>query len=223
MAEKRKKSLLKTFARAVAGLTLGCALAYGGFVGVFYAGRGDKLTEGESNLVTSIFGDEVDASKIRKHFKDDNHITHLFGSKTGTVLPFLNHIDIFGPYGRSPDYAREGEVLYGLFVHESTHVWQNQNWAWTTKAMRVYEYELKPESKFSDFGGEQQASIIENYAQRFLHPQGRKDATAETAAFDAMLQKVVEERFPRAKETRMALDAADAVKPAMKVAEGFRP
>lgn len=222
MAEKRKKSLFRIFGKAVAGLTLGASILYGGFVGVFYAGRGDRLTEGEAALVTSIFGDEIDASKIRKHFKNDNHITHLFSSKAGTVLPLISHIDIFGPYVSSKDYSREGENLYGFFAHEATHVWQNQNWAWTTKAMRVYEYELKPESKFSDFGGEQQAEIIEAYAQRFLHPQGRRDATADTAAFDAMLQKVVEDRFPQAQKTRAALDAADAnTAPAPKIAGGF--
>jgi hypothetical protein len=223
MAEKRKRSLLRIFGRAAAGLTLGASLLYGGFVGAFYAGRGDRLTEGEANLITGIFGDEIDASRIRKHFKSESHITHFFSSKTGTVLPFLNHIDIFGPYAVSPDYSREGENLYGFFAHEATHIWQNQNWAWSTKAINVYEYTLKPDSKFSDFGGEQQAEIIEAYAQRFIHPQGRKDATAETSTFDAMLQKVVEDRFAQAKKTRLALDEADAaaVKPAPKIAGGF--
>jgi hypothetical protein len=222
MAEKRKRSLLRIFGRAVAGVTLGASILYGGFVGAFYAGRGDRLTEGEAQLVTGIFGDEIDASRIRKHFKKDNHITHIFGSKTGTVLPFLNHIDIFGPYAISPDYSKEDENLFGFFAHEATHIWQNQNWVWSTKAMNVYEFQLKPDSKFSDFGGEQQAEIIEAYAQRFIHPQGRKDATSETAAFDAMLQKVVEDRFPQAQKTRIGLDAADAAQaPAPKIAGGF--
>ncbi|MEZ0222926.1 MAG: hypothetical protein ACAH83_00100 [Alphaproteobacteria bacterium] len=223
MAEKRKRSLLRIFAKATAGLALGASILYGGFAGVFYAGRGDRLTEGEAQLVTSIFGDEIDASKIRKHFKNESHITHLFGSKQGTVLPFLNHIDIFGPYAASPDYSRESAYLYGFFAHEATHIWQNQNWAWSTKAMNVYEYQLKPESKFSDFGGEQQASIIEAYVQRFIHPQGRKDASSETAAFDAMLQKVVEDRFPQATKTRLALDEADAgaARPSPKIAGGW--
>jgi hypothetical protein len=209
MAEKRKGSLFRIFAKAASALALGASLLYGGFVGAFYLGQGEKLTEGETALVTGIFGDEINAAKIRKHFRSESHITHLFRSKAGTVLPFLNHIDIFGPYAASKDYSQEGENLYGFFAHEATHCWQNQNWAWSAKAIRVYEYELKPDSKFSDFGGEQQAEIIEAYAERFIHPQGRKDATAATAAFDAMLQKVVEDRFPQAQKTREALEAAD--------------
>lgn len=224
MAEKRKRSLLSIFAKATAGLALGASLLYGGFVGVFYAGRGDRLTEGESSLVTGIFGDEINASKIRKHFREKADITHIFPRTAGTVLPFISHIDLFGKEFAAADYSVADADLYGLFVHEATHCWQNQNWAWSTKAINVYEYELKPDSKFSDFGGEQQADIIKTYALRFLHPDGRKNATAETAAVDAMLRKVVEDRFPQAMKTRQALDAADsAAAPAAKIAGGFRP
>jgi hypothetical protein len=210
MAEKPRRSLIKCFAKAVAGLALGVSLAYGGFIGAFYAGRGEKLTSGEQAVVRSIFGDEIDASKIRKHFKDNADITHLMKHTDGTVLPFISHIDFFGKNVASADYSQADPNLYGLFVHESTHCWQNQNWAWTAKNAGIYTYELKPESRFADFGMEQQADIIRDYAMRFLNVEGRRHASAATQDRDAMLQRVVENRFPQAQKTRMALDAQDA-------------
>lgn len=211
MAEKRKRSLIRIFAKAVAGLALGVVFAYGGFVTAFYAGRGEKLTDGEARLVTDIFGDEIDAAKIRKHFRDPSDVTHLMKSKQGTVLPFISHIDIFGQVATSTDYSRESPRLFGFFAHEATHCWQNQTGSWTLKRMGVYEFTLTPQSRFSDFGMEQQADIIQSYATRFLNPEGRRTVTAGQAEFDCMLQKVVEDRFPRAKQTRLALDAQDAL------------
>lgn len=203
MAQERRTSLVKRFAKVAGGAVLAVALAYGGFVGAFYAGRGEPLTPGERETVTSIFGDEIDASKIRKHFKSTSHITHVGRSKQGFVMPFISHIDVFGEEVKSADYSREGQALYGFFAHEATHCWQNQNWAWKAHNIGVYEFTLKPGDRFGDFGGEQQAEIIEAYAERYVHPEGAKNAQPEKAEFDRLLMQVVEERFPHAKETRL--------------------
>lgn len=204
MSQKRKRSLLKTFARAAMKVALGVGLVYGTYVGAFYAGRGEPLTQREAEAVTNIFGDEVNVSKIRKHFKSNGHITHIMRSKQGTVMPLLSHIDFFGDSIVSKDYGAEGSYRYGFFLHEATHVWQNQNWNWSLKNFRVYEYTLTPGARFQDFGLEQQAEIIEAYARRWHHPEGRQNARPENAAADQMLQQVVENRFPRAKQTRLA-------------------
>jgi hypothetical protein len=214
MAEKRKKSLVKAFAKAVGALALTVALGYGAFVGVFYAGRGERLTDGEAKIVKSIFGNEIDASKMCKHFKDNSDFTHFMPRTDGTVLPFISHIDFFGKDAVSSDFSSADPRLYGLFVHESTHVWQNQSWSWSAKKAGVYEYTLTPGARFADFGMEQQADIIRDYALRFLNAEGRRNATAATAEQDSMLQKVVEDRFPAAKATRLGLDAQDAARPA---------
>jgi hypothetical protein len=211
MAERQKKSLIRTFAKAAGGAVLGVALTYGAFVGVFYAGRGDPLTQGEQQMVTDIFGDEINATSIRKHFKDKGHITHLLPAKDGTVLPFISHIDIFGDDVASKDYSAEDPRLYGFFAHEATHCWQNQNHAWKLHDIGVYEFTLKQGDRFGDFGGEQQAEIIEAYAMRYLHPDGAKNASPENAGFDSLLMQVVEERFPKARETRLKRDCQRTV------------
>ena len=210
MTAKPKKSLIKAFAKAVAGIALGIALAYGGFIATFYAGRGEPLTPGEKTLVTNIFGNEIDASQIRKHFRDNSSPTHVMPGMQGTVLPFISHIDFFGEGVHSPDFSRESPNLYGFFAHEATHCWQNQTGNWTLKNPGIYEFTVTPTSRFSDFGMEQQADIIQAYADRFLNPEGRKSATAATADFDGMIQRVVEDRFPHARQTRLVLDAQDA-------------
>jgi hypothetical protein len=205
---KKRRSLIKTFAKAAFGLVAGVSLLYGGFVLTFYTGRGEKLTEGEAKLLKGIFGDELNVSKIRKHHKSPDDITHLMKTKAGTVLPFISHIDFFGENVASRDYSAESQYLYGFFAHEATHCWQNQNWAWTPRNFGIYEFTLKAGDRFGDFGGEQQAEIIEAYAKRFHHPDGPKNADPAQAEFDRLLQKVVEDRFPQAQITRLALEQA---------------
>lgn len=205
MAEKRKISIAGKFARAALRAATGLSLFYGLYLGAFYAGRGERLTKGETELVTGIFGDEADPSKIRKHFKKSGNVTHVLRDKAGTVMPPLSHIDFFGEEHWSRDYSREDARKYGLFIHEATHTWQNQNFVWPFKAFRVYDFALNENSRFNDFGAEQQAEIIEAYALRWLHRDGEKNAKPENAARDALLIKVVEERFPQAKATRLKL------------------
>ena len=86
----KKSSLLTRFAKTAGKTVVGIALAYTGYIGAFYTGRGEPLTKGETQLVQSIFGDQLDASKLRKHFKDAGDFTHVMRSKRGTVMPFTN-------------------------------------------------------------------------------------------------------------------------------------
>ena len=79
---------------------------------------------------------------------------------------------------------------------------------------------------FKEFGVEQQASIVADYAQQFLRSESRKPANSnsefympvETDNFKmqslAKLQKVVEDRFPQARKTRLALEAQGKTPPA---------
>lgn len=208
-AGKRRLSIKNLFRNAALGVAaVTVAPLYGAFLAAFYPGRGQKLTPGEKQFVESIFGDRIKADKIRKHFKKPSHPTHLLRGKRGTVLPPTSHIDFFGAPVWSKDYSREDIKLFGFFIHEVTHVWQNQNRAWKLHDLRNYEYTLKEDSKFTDFGPEQQAEIIEAYAMRWLHRDGQTLAKPETATHDARLIDVVETQFPRARETRLQLDAA---------------
>lgn len=203
MGLRRIGKLAKSFTKAVLGTAVVVTLGYAGMIGAAYSGRGEKLTPGERQAVEQIFGDQIDASKIRKHFKENGHWTHVMRGKAGTVMPFTSHIDFFGDHIRSADYSAGDAHRFGFFLHEVTHVWQGQNFDYSMKNFRIYEFTLKPDSKFSDFGIEQQGEIIEAYAKAWHHPEGRKAPKTEA---DALLKKVVEEKFPQAKVTREKMD-----------------
>lgn len=210
MAEGRKRSLIRTFARVAAKTLAVAALAYGAWFGAFYAGRGDALTTGEKQTVESIFGDQLDASKIRKHFKEESHFTHVLKNKRGVVLPPFSHIDFFGRGNWSQDFSRESRDQFGFFLHEVTHTWQGQNFKFSAKNFGIYEYAIPDTlAKFSDFGTEQQAEIIEDYSKRWIHSES---VTQPRTANDTLLMKVVERQFPRAAQTRDSIWRAHAPK-----------
>jgi hypothetical protein len=202
MGLQRIGRLAKAFTKAVLGTALVATLGYAGFIQTVYSG-GDKLTPGERQAVEQIFGDQVDAAKIRKHFKDASHWTHVMKGKRGTVMPFTHQVDFFGDDIKSADYSAEGAYKYGFFLHEMTHIWQGTNVKYPLKNFGQYEFTLTKDSKFSDFGLEQQGEIIEAYAKTWLHPDGRKSAKIEA---DGFLMKVVETQFPQAKITREKMD-----------------
>ncbi|MDI1228695.1 MAG: hypothetical protein PSY14_13525 [bacterium] len=203
--------LAKVFAKAVVGTALVATVGYAGFIGVAYEGKGEKLTPGERQAVEQIFGDQLDAGKIRKHFKETSHWTHVMRGKQGTVMPFTHHVDFFGDSIKSADYSAEGAYKYGFFLHEMTHIWQGTNIKYPLKNFGQYEFTLTKDSKFSDFGLEQQGEIIEAYAKTWLHPDGRKLAKTEA---DGFLKQTVETQFRQAKVTRDKMDRADAQKSA---------
>ncbi|MEZ0260581.1 MAG: hypothetical protein ACAH80_06195 [Alphaproteobacteria bacterium] len=211
MAERQKKSLIRKFATAAAKTVAVAALAYGAWFGAFYAGRGETLTKGETQAVEGIFGDQLDASMIRKHFRNQSSVTHVMGNTRGMVMPPFSHIDFFGPDAQSKDYSKEGIGKFGLFMHEVTHTWQGQNLKFSTKAFRRYDYDymLRPTSQFRDFGTEQQAEIVENYAERWIHRDG---IIEPRTAKDTLVMNVVERQFPRAKATRDSVWRANAPK-----------
>jgi hypothetical protein len=214
MTSRSYKSLKRIFKKAAQVIAL-CVLTpvvfYGTFALTFYnQSRGEKLTANETALVESIFGDDINAGKIRKHQKDSDHFTHILRGKKGTVMPFTSHIDFFGKAAHSKDYSQAELHLYSLFVHESTHTFQNQN-GMNWKKLGQYGYTLSPDKKFGDYGVEEQADIIEDYAVRFLHPAHApsRHCHGDPAAFYEQLKKVVEDRFPAAQKTRMKVEDAE--------------
>jgi len=206
-------SLMRRFARAAAKVVLvvvaAASLAYGGYLHTQYAGKGAPLTTAETELVTGVFGDEIDATKIRKHFRETS-LAHRFAPKTvaGMVLPPLSHIDFYGKKNQSADYALDSAAMTDLFMHEVTHVWQNQNWRWSLHHLdkvRKYDYALNESSRFDNFALEQKAEIIGDYTRVWLHPKGKVQSGEAPGAKDMLLRDVVESRFPRARQTREAL------------------
>lgn len=178
---------------------------------------GRKITKSEKALLKGIFGNNLDTSGIRIHPHDKESEDAIASVEGGS----RQHIDVWGSDYHSSDYSREISGLFGLFAHEATHLWQGQQWniyLRLYKSCDQYGYELKPHSRFSDFCVEQQASIVQDYAQVFLHPTN--DFFRHQPLFDPyiLLQNVVEKQFPDARKTRLALTAKEKADRARKPA-----
>lgn len=212
-AKPPRGSLMKRFAKAAAKavvtLIAAATLAYGTYLTSHYAGQGTPLTTEEAAMVESVFGDEINTSRMRKHFRETS-LAYRFAPKTvaGMVLPPLSHIDFYGARNHSENFAKDTPGMANLFMHEATHVWQNQNMRWSLHhidKVRLYDYTLKPNARFDSFALEQKAEMIGDYVQVWLHPQGKVQSGKTPDEKDILLREVVENRFPRARETRLAL------------------
>ncbi len=122
---------------------------------------GRPLTDGEAELVASMFGDAIDRDRILIHRR--------------RWLPFQPPHVIMAPDGHmwvppsSPlwcdDYGAANLPLQGLFLHEMTHVLQaQQRGRWYLPLMRHpfcrYSYRFDPGRPFGRYGLEQQAEIV---------------------------------------------------------------
>jgi len=183
-----------------------------------------SLTEGEVALVKSIFGDEIDTDIVKKSYS----ARYKPGKDKGAKIPAQtfgkDSIRFYGAQYIQEDYSQivynikaDSNIFnFGCFIHEMTHIWQNQNDV-PNKALEGengYQYTLKAQSTFDDFGWEQQACLIEDYAREFLYPGKNRCAVRSFGKDDPrtllLLQDVVEKRFPQAAETREALEAKRA-------------
>jgi|GEM_PF-887181 len=128
------------------------------------------LTEGEKELVRSIFGNSIkDLDKVE--IRNRNFIP--FQRRGTTMTPNGNMYP--GKNLRSvSDFSKESDDLRAHLIHEMTHVWQHQN-GMSVKArglmswMAPYDYKIETEKEFSKYSMEQQATIIADY---FLSLQG---------------------------------------------------
>lgn len=130
------------------------------------------LTEGEKQLVKSIFGDSIkDLDKVeirnRQFFPLQPSGTTV--SPNGNIYPGKNLRSV-------TDFSKEYLDLKAHLIHEMTHVWQHQNGMNVLarglgSAIAPYDYDLKPGKEFHQYSMEQQAAIIADY---FLSLQGEK-------------------------------------------------
>jgi len=226
-----KKGILKSVFNGVVGAA--GYLAEKPLVKIFEAGDdkefpsppGVPLTKGEAALLKSIFGEnEIRTGDVRKYFADKKHPYAIAAAMSAKKIKF------YGKETHAADYSQTKDVSrYWTFVHEMTHVWQYQhplrdfNRA-IHNPTRQYDYKLSPDMQFKNFGVEQQASIIADYAQQFLFQGSGKPANDNTYGplngnpFQPresleMLKKTVEDRFPAARRTRLALEAQNKKPP----------
>ena len=130
------------------------------------------LTEGETALCRSIFGDAIDYSRVR-----------LIKRKwwplqpRNTVMTPCGNLH-FDPKGSawSDDFSKESIGRQGLFIHEMTHVWQTQRKGRLyLPLMRHpfcrYDYAVRTGWPLERYGLEQQAEIV-SHAFMLRHGQG---------------------------------------------------
>jgi len=214
-----KEKLLSAFKKAAFGAALATTLSSDTSCTPPPAAPPARLTAGEVALVQSIFGAAVNTAIVTKNFyppSSDYYNPDAPKEKIAAVNDKRNII-FYGPDCLSDDYSKGGVIVYGTFVHEMTHIWQRQaipGLRLLFMSCHTYDYALDSRSRFSDFCIEQQGVIIEDYALRFLHPSHASLRIKNTPENDALLKKVVEEQFPAARETRLALEEQERLKTA---------
>lgn len=159
------------------------------------ASHGRALTDGERAFLAPLFRDAVDYDAIRIV---RGRAFPLQGARTIVTLGRA----IYAP---DPvyiaDYARAAAERRAILVHEVAHVWQYESgiaviagavrafFATGGRYSRAYRYRLAPGRDLTDYGIEQQASILEHY---FL-ARGQ-----EAARFAGVLKQfLADPRYPR--------------------------
>lgn len=119
------------------------------------------LTDGERELVRSVFGDAVDCARVQL-------VCGKFWPfhPRGVAMAPMGNI-YFHPDGGgwSNDFAHEPIARQGFFIHEMTHVWQAQRGGrFFLPLMRHpfcrYDYQVTEGKPFALYGLEQQAEIV---------------------------------------------------------------
>jgi type VI secretion system secreted protein VgrG len=123
--------------------------------------NGRVLTTGEIALARSIFGDSIDYTEVRifEGLTSDGAAASAIGSNI-----FFPTETFLNDYSDLSDALR-GEA--GVFLHEMTHVWQDQNGVDITASQieaveqvggdytAIYDYRLEQGKEFSDYNIEQ--------------------------------------------------------------------
>ena len=181
--------------------------------------EGQPYTPGETALNKQIFGEAFqNREKARKYYFSNGcngypDSNAQYNSLTRNIA--FCHSDVHEiDYSKAKDADR-----LGTYIHELTHDWQDQNygvmlyWYFLVRTGES-DYGLDKNSDFQDFGMEQQASIMGDYARRFLHIEQNRAYSyliyLNTPETDALLQRIVENQFPGARGMRLAVEAQRA-------------
>lgn len=167
------------------------------------------LTKNEKLLLKTVFNDAVDAEKVVK-------IGTKISNEDWAYLVTPNQIICYGDKNYHEDFVQTDIVTFCDFMHEATHIWQGQNKIKNRKLDNdSYEYSLSDEFNFMDYGTEQQASIMEDYAGEFLHSAVRTSGiSSQCQNYDSeKLKNIVEAQFPKVKKLREVIEKHDIENP----------
>ena len=131
------------------------------------------LTLGETRLAHSVYGNLIFYGSVSIHC--DSYLTFVLHLSRVAMTPngeLYFRLELY----RS-DYSNVPPDLQHLFIHEMAHVWQHQKGMWVrTRGLFSwavdYKYRLD-RARLSDYGMEQQASIIADY--HYLKTYGEND------------------------------------------------
>lgn len=136
--------------------------------------EGRPLTSGEIAIARPIFGDSIDYTDVLVFEGKESDIAAASAIGSNIFFPTETYFD---------DYSGAGVLRSeaATFLHEMTHVWQDQNGvdieASQIEALQktsgdylaIYDYTLRPGAEFLDYNIEQQARIVQDY---YLLDQG---------------------------------------------------
>lgn len=169
------------------------------------------LSAQERAFVAFIFGNEVNTEKLQNSFYPQKYAS----KNNAAVLAYVDDPDTVHLWQKesfSNDYASEKDILkFGTFIHEVTHIWQMQNNLVCAVESGDYLYRID-DRRFGDYGAEQQAAMIEDYARYVLHPDASLRWLPQVYTGKTLIQKrqnmcaVVEDRFPHLKAYRQKLE-----------------
>ncbi len=131
------------------------------------------LTEGEINIARTIFGNMINYSAVE-----------IYQERFAGIIPVLEQRPM-APNGNiyfhpdNPNYRDDFSTasldLQGMFIHEMTHVWQDQtgdNVTYRGIFEREYKYVLECDKEFTeDYNIEQQGQILMDYFFRRMGHQ----------------------------------------------------
>jgi hypothetical protein len=188
------------------------------------------LTAGEIELLKPIFRDGIDYAKVRV-------INNSFPLQPANVY-MTPRGHVYAPGGLwSADFSKASSGTRGVFVHEMTHVWQfangmdlvGQGFVEFTKHRGQYEkaypYELERGRDLTEYGMEQQASIVEDYFTiKFAHayPHRITNRGLTDADRDALYAAVLKNFLGNARYAQ-ALDGKQVAAQHAKASEKQKP
>ena len=135
-------------------------------------GQCRKLTAGEIALAMTVFGSDINYDIVRVYRHAYKSFLGLQPSNTLVAPDGSIYADEDGSV-YAEDYSATGFTLQAAFIHEMTHVWQDQQGIDVfTRGIfeRRYDYTIEAGKRFEDYLIEQQASIVKDY---FRLLQGR--------------------------------------------------
>ena len=164
--------------------------------------EGRTLTAGELELLAPVFGAGVDTSLVRvspaRFIRFQDEYTYMTPENTIYAPGALYREDFSAP--------EIDPYLQGVFVHEVAHVWQHQNgldliaaglitFAGTRGDYgKAYPYRLEAGRDLTEYGIEQQASIVEDWFLMGAHglaPARLEDAPASARDRDGLYRAVL--------------------------------